>query len=60
MDADVLKIRQPFVDNVQSNDYYQILSRIPSIDLNAETERFRDPGTFCGDVGDLVIKWQSL
>lgn len=56
MDADVLKIRQLFVDNVQSNDYYQMLTGIPSLDLNAETERFREPGTFCGDVGDLVIK----
>lgn len=56
MDADVLKIRQLFVDNVRSNDYYQMLTGIPSLDLNAETERFREPGTFCGDVGDLVIK----
>lgn len=56
MDSDVLKLCQLFVDNVQSNDYYQMLTGIPSLDLNAETERFREPGTFCGDVGDLVIK----
>ena len=56
VDADVLKLRQLFVDNVQSNDHYQMLSGIPSVDLNAETERFREPGTFSGDIGDLVIK----
>ena len=54
--ADVLKLRQLFVDNVQSNDLYQMLAGIPSVDLNAETERFREPGTFSGDIGDLVIK----
>lgn len=50
-DSDVLKLRQLFVDNVQSNDHYQMLSGIPSVDLNAETERFREPGTFSGDIG---------
>ena len=95
-DSDVLKLRQLFVDNVQSNDHYQMLSRIPSAELgpvarslvsanrwlrgikiyrfpwyltlvsanhassnpglNAKTERFREPGTFSGDIGDLVIK----
>ena len=55
-DSDVLKLRQLFVDNVQSNDHYQMLSGIPSAELNAETERFREPGTFSGDIGDLVIK----
>ena len=55
-DSDVLKLRQLFVDNVQSNDHYQMLSGIPSTELNAETERFREPGTFSGDIGDLVIK----
>ena len=58
-DSDVLKLRQLFVDNVQSNDHYQMLSRIPSAELNAETERFREPGTFSGDIGDLVIKVSS-
>ena len=33
-DADVLKFRQLFVDKVQSNDHYQMLSGIPSVDLN--------------------------
>lgn len=55
-DSDVLKLCQLFVDNVQSNDHYQMLSRIPSAELNAKTERFREPGTFSGDIGDLVIK----
>ena len=27
--------------------------------LNAKTERFREPGTFSGDIGDLVIKVSS-
>lgn len=56
MDADILQIHQLFVDDVESNDYYQMLTGIPSIDLNAVTERCREPGTFCSDVGDLVIK----
>lgn len=55
-DTDVLKLRQLFVDNVQSNDYYQMFTGIPSLYLNDETERFREPGTLRGDVGDLVIK----
>lgn len=33
-----------------------MLTGIPSDEMNAETERFREPGTFCGEVGDLIIK----
>lgn len=33
-----------------------MLTGIPISDMNAETERFRDQNSFCGDVGDLVIK----
>lgn len=41
---------------MQSNEYYQILTGIDLEDINAKTERFREAGTFCGEVGDLVIK----
>ncbi|RMX37079.1 hypothetical protein pdam_00020042 [Pocillopora damicornis] len=56
INEDVFHLRQLFVDSVQSNDYYQMLTGIPISDMNAETERFRDQNSFCGDVGDLVIK----
>lgn len=56
VNEDVFHLRQLFVDSVQSNDYYQMLTGIPISEMNAETERFRDQGSFCGDVGDLVIK----
>ena len=56
VDEDVFHLRQLFVDSVQSNDYYQMLTGLPISDINADTERSRDQGSFCGDVGDLVIK----
>lgn len=56
IDEDVFCLRQLFVDSVQSNDYYQMLLGISQEDINAETERFRDQGTFSGEVGDLVLK----
>ena len=56
IDDDVFALRQLFVDNVQSNEYYQMLLGISKEDLNTETERFREPGTFSGEVGDLVMK----
>ena len=37
-----IKAPSTFVVNVQSNDHYQMLSGIPSVDLNGETERFRE------------------
>ena len=43
------------MDNVQSNEYYQMLLGI-SKEVNTETERFREQGTFSGEVGDLVMK----
>ena len=55
-DEDVNQLRQLFVNNVQSNEHYQMLTGIPSDEMNTETERFREPGTFCGEVGDLIIK----
>ena len=51
-DADTLKLCQLFIDNVQSNVQYQMLTGIPSLDLNTEMERFREPR----DIGDLVIE----
>lgn len=33
-----------------------MLIGISFFDLNDETERFREEGIFCGEVGDLVIK----
>lgn len=56
VNEDVFHLRQLFVDSVQSNNYYQMLTGIPFSEMNAETERFRDQCSFCGDVGDLVIK----
>ena len=51
-DADMLKLCQLLVDNVQSNVQYQMLTRIPSLDVNAETEKFRE----AHDIGNLVIE----
>ena len=56
IDEDIYHLRQLFVDHVQSNDFYQMLIGTPLLDLNTETERFREEGTFSGEVGDLVIK----
>ena len=56
LDDDVFTLRQLFVDNVRSNEYYQMLPGISKEELNTETERFREQGTFSGDVGDLVMK----
>ena len=39
-DDDVFTLRQLFVDNVQSNEYYQMLLGILKEELNRETERF--------------------
>lgn len=33
-----------------------MLTGIPSDEMKTQTERFREPGTFCGEVGDLIIK----
>lgn len=35
---------------------YLLFSGIPLDNINDETERFRDQGSFCGEIGDLVIK----
>ena len=59
IDENVFQLCQLFLNHVQSNDYYQMLTEIPLLDINAERERFREEGTFCGEVGDLVVKVRS-
>ena len=44
------------MDRVQSNSHYQELIGIPCTDINDETEQFREQGSFCGEVGDLVTR----
>ena len=56
IDDDVFTLRQLFVNNVQSNECYHMLLGISEEELKAETERFREQGTFSGEVGDLVMK----
>ena len=56
IDDDISTLRQSFVNNVQSDEYYQMLLGILVEELNAETERFREQGTFSGEVCDLVMK----
>ena len=46
IDDDVFTLCQLFVNNVQSNEYYQTLLGISVEELNAESERFREQGTF--------------
>lgn len=46
LDDDVFTLRQLFVDNVQSNEYYQMLLGISKEELNTETERFREQGSW--------------
>lgn len=56
LDEDVFQLRQCFVDTVQSNEHYLMFSGIPLDTINDETEQFRDQGSFCAEIGDLVIK----
>ena len=56
IDDNVLQLRQLFVNSVESSNYYQMLIGLPHVDINDEVERFRDPGTLCGEIGDLIIK----
>lgn len=55
-DHDVYRLRELFVNAVQSNEIYQMLLGVDERELNFETERFRDEGTYCGEMGDLVMK----
>ena len=54
--TDAFTLRQQFVDHVQANEHYQLLTGISADKVNEETELFREKGTFCGNLGDLVIK----
>lgn len=56
IEDDVNRLRELFVDAVQSNENYQMLLGVSNSELNDETERFRDSGTFCGEMGDIIIK----
>ena len=53
---DAYRLRQLFVDNVQSNEEYQSVAGMNPDRLNEETELFRERGTYSGNLGDLVIK----
>lgn len=44
------------MDQVQSNEMYQMVTGVDPARLNEETELFRERGTFCGNLGDLVIR----
>lgn len=54
--TDAYTLRQQFVDHVQSNEHNQLLTGISADKLNEETELFHEKGTFCGNLGDLVIR----
>ena len=53
---DAYSLRQLFVDQVQSNEMYQMMTGVDPGRLNEETELFRERGTFCGNLGDLVVR----
>lgn len=55
-EEDAYTLRQLFVNNVQSNELYQVVTGVSPERLNEETELFRERGTFCGNLGDLVVK----
>ena len=43
------------MDTVQINEHYLMFSGIP-LDNNDETEPIQEQRSFCGEIGDLVIK----
>ncbi|XP_031559681.1 uncharacterized protein LOC116295864 [Actinia tenebrosa] len=55
-DEDVHFLRQIFVNAVQSSEDYQQMLGVDQQEMNYETERFRDEGTYCGEMGDLIMK----
>ena len=55
-EEDAYTLRQLFVNNVQSNELYQVVTGVSPERLNEETELFRERGTFCGNLGDLVVR----
>lgn len=56
IEDDVCRLRQIFVDFVQSNEGYQMLLGMDKFEINDQTERFSEEGTFCGEMGDLIMK----
>ncbi|KAK2555144.1 hypothetical protein P5673_023114 [Acropora cervicornis] len=58
LDEDVFQFRQCFMDTVQINEHYLMFSGIP-LDNNDETEPIQEQRSFCGEIGDLVIKIHS-
>ena len=56
VEEDAYRLRQLFVDNIQSNEEYQSVAGMNPDRLNEETELFRERGTYSGNLGDLVIK----
>lgn len=55
-EEDAYTLRQLFVNHVQSNELYQMVTGVSPDKLNEETELFRERGTFCGNLGDLVVR----
>ena len=47
---------QCFMDTVQINEHYLMFSGIPLDNITDKTEQIRDQRSFCGEIGDLVIK----
>ena len=50
---DAYRLRQLFVDNVQSNEEYQSVAGVNPNRLNEENELFREWGTYSGNLGGL-------
>ena len=55
-EEDAYTLRKLFVNHVQSNELYQMVTGVSPDKLNEETELFRERGTFCGNLGDLVVR----
>ena len=56
LDEDMFQFHQCFMDTVQINEHYLMFSGIPLDNITDETEQIRDQRSFCGEIGDLVIK----
>lgn len=55
-EEDAYTLRQLFVNHVQSTELFQMVTGVSPDKLNEETELFRKRGTFCGNLGDLVVR----
>ena len=56
INADAYQLRQLFVNRVRSEPEYLGLHGLSPEAALQETEWFRQPGTFTGNVGDIVLK----